>query len=88
MNETDSAPQFDWAAMGWITDRLPTCQDADSEEDVRLPIRSGICDPREDFFFANYRTVVAVGQPWWPPDGDDRANQHWSPFRLAVEPQS
>jgi hypothetical protein len=65
MNETDNAPRPDWAAMGWITDRLPTRKDADGDGDVRLPIRPGICDPRKDFFFANYRTVVAVGQPWY-----------------------
>ena len=64
MEELDSAPRPDWAAMGWITNRLPTCEDADGDGDVWMP--RGICEPTSGRnTFVNYRAVVAVGQPWY-----------------------
>jgi hypothetical protein len=75
MNETDNDPRPDWAALGWITDRLPTRKDADSDGDVWLP-RESFADPIDgDRTYANYLAVIAPGQPWWSPNAADRANQ-------------
>jgi hypothetical protein len=74
MNETDNDPRPDWAALGWITDRLPTCEDADRDGDVWMP--RGICESTSGRnTFVNYRAVAALGQPWWSIDAADRANQ-------------
>jgi hypothetical protein len=73
MNETDNDPRPDWAAMGWITDRLPTRQDADSQGDVWLPREVG--ESAGGGTYVNYLAVVALGQPWWSPNAADRANQ-------------
>jgi hypothetical protein len=69
MNETDNAPRPDWAAMGWITDRLPTRKDADSQGDVWLPRETN--DSAGEGTYVSYLAVVALGQPWWSL----RANQ-------------
>jgi hypothetical protein len=75
MNETDNDPRPDWAALGWITDRLPTGQDADADGDVWLP--RGICEPSfaAATTYVSYLAVVAPGQPWWSPNAADRANE-------------
>jgi hypothetical protein len=76
MNETDSSPRPDWAAMGWITDRLPTDEDADADGDVWIPRK--ITDSAEngpDRTYVSYLAVVAVGQPWWSLNAADRADE-------------
>jgi hypothetical protein len=75
MNETDNAPRPDWAAMGWITDRLPTCQDADSDGDVWLPREAGESAEPGEGTYVSYLAIAALGQPWWSPNAADRANQ-------------
>ena len=87
MNETDNDPRPDWAALGWITDRLPTRKDADSDGDVWLP--RGICKPSfkpEDTTFVNYLAIAALGQPWWSLNAADRANEPapTEPDRIAA----
>ena len=82
MSETDNDPRPDWAALGWITDRLPTCQDADSGGDVWLP--RSTCEPSmeaEYTTFVRYWAVTAVGQPWWTPNAAGRADKP-----VAAEP--
>jgi hypothetical protein len=76
MERTDNDPQPDWAALGWITDRLPTCQDADSGGDVWLP--RSTCEPTmeaEYTTFVRYWAVTAVGQPWWSPNAAGREDK-------------
>lgn len=46
--------------MSWITDRVPTREEADEEEQVILP-----CGARS-VTFEHYETVTA-GCPWWSP---------------------
>jgi hypothetical protein len=75
MNETDNDPRPDWAALGWITDRLPTCKDANSQGNVWLPQETGDSAESEDGTFVNYLAIAALGQPWWSPNAADRANQ-------------
>jgi hypothetical protein len=48
----------------WITDRLPTEADADSDGDVRVPRRHAQ-DPAGGWWYQHY-TLIAPGQPWWP----------------------
>jgi hypothetical protein len=76
MERTDNDPRPDWAALGWITDRLPTRKDADSDGDVWLPRE--ITDSPEDGpngTYVSYLAVVAPGQPWWSSNAADRANE-------------
>ena len=84
MNRTDNDPRPDWAALGWITDRLPTCQDADSDGDVWLPREVG--ESAGGGTYVNYLAVVAVGQPWCSSNVADRANQSapTDPDRIAA----
>ena len=48
------------SAMNWITDRVPTREEADDEEQVILP-----CGARS-VTFEHYETVT-LGQPWCSP---------------------
>jgi hypothetical protein len=73
MNETDNDPRPDWAALGWITDRLPTCQDADLGGDVWIPRETN--DSAGEGTYVSYLAVIAVGQPWWSLNAADRANE-------------
>jgi hypothetical protein len=45
----------------WITDRLPTAADADSDGDVNVPWR---VDQHPSTNYQHY-TLVVPGQPWW-----------------------
>jgi hypothetical protein len=56
----------------WITDRLPTAEDADRDGDVR--IRYEIGGAPEDGVYAHY-SVVVPGQPWWSHKAAARAAQ-------------
>jgi hypothetical protein len=49
--------------LGWITDRLPTEADADSDGDVRIP-QSNSQGPEIDWRFQQWDLIVP-GQPWW-----------------------
>jgi hypothetical protein len=53
----------------WITDRLPTAADADSDGDVKVPdgIRSV---PPHGFY--QHHTLVVPGQPWWSEEAAGR----------------
>jgi hypothetical protein len=73
MNETDNDPRPDWAALGWITDRLPTRKDADSQGDVWLPRETN--DSAGEGTYVSYLAVIAVGQPWWSLNAADRADK-------------
>jgi hypothetical protein len=75
MNETDNDPRPDWAALGWITDRLPTRKDADAQGNVWLPREMGDSAEGEDGTYVSYLAVVAPGQPWWSSNAADRANE-------------
>jgi len=61
----------------WITDRLPTAEDADIDGDVSIPYKP--YSTHEESLFANY-TVVVPGQPWWSPKATDGVS------RLAPPP--
>jgi len=61
----------------WITDRLPTAEDADIDGDVKIPYKP--YSTPEESLFANY-TVVVPGQPWWSPKATDGVS------RLAPPP--
>jgi hypothetical protein len=58
----------------WITDRLPTAEDADAEGDVRIRRTR---DP-ELFQFAHWSCVVP-GQPWWSRNAAARVAQPTPP---------
>jgi hypothetical protein len=53
----------DLAKLGWITDRLPTEADADSDGDVKVPLA------KSHVTVANWLyqrwDVIVPGQPWW-----------------------
>ncbi len=53
----------DLAKLGWITDRLPTAADADSDGDVRI-LSKKEAGPTESWRWQNWG-AVAPGQPWW-----------------------
>ena len=63
-------PRYPQGMTDWITDRLPTADDAEDDDaidagDVRVqrqPDRS----PTRVWNYTNYRLVVP-GQPWWSP---------------------
>jgi hypothetical protein len=55
----------------WITHRLPTEADIDSENEVLVPWKHG-CTPDSCYQrFQDYRWVVP-GQPWWPGNAKAR----------------
>ncbi len=59
----------------WITDRLPTEADADSNGDVKIPYKPCIFGQG---VFAHY-SVVVPGQPWWSRNAAARAAQPTPP---------
>jgi len=58
----------------WITDRLPTWQDADKDCEVLAPYEDGV--------YIHY-TVIVPGQPWWSPNAAARAAQSTPPAAPA-----
>jgi hypothetical protein len=47
----------------WITDRLPTEEDADEAKDVKIP--PGDPNDSTGYYFYHY-TLIVPGQPWYP----------------------
>jgi hypothetical protein len=67
----------------WITDRLPTAEDADGDCDVQVPYKTD-AEP-EDGVYVDYRVIVP-GQPWWSLKAEfaaARAAQFTPPPALA-----
>ena len=63
-------PQPDWAALGWITHRQPTADDADGLKEVVIP--TAIARPRDrETCVCDYQLVVP-GQPWWSVNAPER----------------
>jgi len=60
----------------WITDRVPTAEDADQDGDVKIPYKP--CSIPEQGVFAHY-SVVVPGQPWWSRNAAARAAQPTPP---------
>jgi hypothetical protein len=60
----------------WITDRLPTAEDADSDGDVK--IKTGLCQDPENGEYAHY-TLIVPGQPWWSRNAAAQAAQPTPP---------
>jgi hypothetical protein len=60
----------------WITDRLPTAEDADADGDVKVMACRGQ-SPEEDYYA--YYSVVVPGQPWWSRNAAARAAQQTPP---------
>ncbi len=67
----------------WITDRLPTWQDADGDCEVQAPYRPDT-EP-EDGVYVDYRVIVP-GQPWWSRNAAARAAQQAPPPAPAPAP--
>jgi hypothetical protein len=64
------------AMAEWITDRLPTWQDADWDREVQAPYKTDT-EP-EDGVYIDYRVIVP-GQPWWSRNAAARATQPTPP---------
>ena len=67
----------------WITDRLPTWQDADADGDVKIK-RAPDRAPEVSLGWAHY-SVIAPGQPWWSSKAE-RAAQPTPPPAPAPTP--
>jgi len=54
----------------WITDRLPTWQDADKDCEVLAPYKPDTSPEDDDHGVGVYvhYTVIVPGQPWWSPN--------------------
>jgi len=71
--------------MEWITNRIPTSEDADDDGDVTVPRRPG--DDRTNGVpgihtdYRDYR-LVSLGQEWWPKnlDAAERAESEENSF--------
>ena len=57
-------------AHEWITDRLPTEADGDSDGDVRVPTRFGATPDRVWSYW--HHTAIVPGQPWWSEKAAER----------------
>jgi hypothetical protein len=60
----------------WITDRLPTVEDADGDGDVK--IKTGRYQGPAEGEYAHY-DVVVPGQPWWSRNAAARTAQPTPP---------
>ena len=60
----------------WITDRLPTAEDADADGDVK--IKTGRYQEPGEGEYAHY-TLIVPGQPWWSRNAAARAAQQTPP---------
>jgi hypothetical protein len=69
----------------WITDRLPTEADCDSDGEVRVPLTvQGAVSGPKCTYWCHY-SVVVLGQPWWSEKAAanlaNGVNSHPSPNR-------
>jgi hypothetical protein len=55
----------------WITNRLPTEEDADSDGNVLVKRKPD--DTPEDGGVYAHHSIVVLGQPWWSPHAEDAA---------------
>jgi hypothetical protein len=73
----------------WITHRLPTGADTDSDGEVEVP-RYEDSTPGADSCFQHYSLIVP-GQPWWPSDpeaaGRAEAEQYSAEAKPAPKPK-
>lgn len=65
----------------WITDRLPTWQDADKDCEVLAPYKPDTSP--EDGVYIHY-TVIVPGQPWWSPNAAARPTPPPAPAPARV----
>ena len=66
-------PQPEPAPTGWITDQLPTAEDGDFEEDVKVPARFGV-----GYMLTDWKHVHP-GTPWSRSDSEPGP---WDPTTL------
>lgn len=56
----------------WITDRLPTADDADSEGDVTVPCPPYLQNGMGAYPFFKHYSLISIGRPWCPSNRGSR----------------